>query len=547
MASPQREADLSAPGAEEASAEMSTLNGEADAPGTEEDGFYEGLQRTDSGRRETFGRAALSVMVWALVFAAGLFLYWRHVNTDEAVRDLGAKAKAQLAKDNPQNLTKAADLLQQAYALKASDPYVLSALGLADAELWVEYGEAGRQADAVKYTDAAAKAKAQKAERYAARGLILVGQGKAAGAEKVLVGVVNEGGMGSPIFGSLGIAQRAEGKIKDARDAFSRALQSEWTDPRYAYWSARTYFDDGDYANAGTFIKKALDANPDHLRTRVLKTRVAIAQGKVTEDARSALKDVLSRPADQLSPRLKALALTARSELLRYQRKPADAVKAADQAIAADGNLADAHLAKGLALADLKQGSAFAEIQKGLDAFPYAPRAYHQAAVTLLDDGQANQALKVMNLWGSKLEKDADYLIAYGNLLVKKGDSDGAMKRYQAAVKLNPDAAEAYYRMGVIDQQAKDYGKAVDMFNKAVQARETYPEVYEAMGWIYMTQGHPNDAVPQFAQALKYYHALNASRRKMNDLRRAVAKSLQHHHKRSWVRPWLKESRDLIR
>ena len=507
MASPQREADLSAPGAEEASAQMSALNGGADAPGTEDEGYYEGLQRTDSGTRETAGRAAFSVLVWAVVFAGGLFLYWHHVNTEEAVRDLGAKAKAQIAKDNPKNLAQAADLLKQAHGLDGSDPYVLSALGLADAELWVEYGEPGRKADAVKFTDDAAKAKAQKAERYGARGLILLGQGKAADAEKVLVGVVNKGGMGAPIFGSLGIVQRAEGKATDARDAFSRAQQSEWTDPRYAYWSARTYFDDGDYTNALTFAKKALDANPDHLRTKVLRTRIAIAQGKVTEDARSALKDVLSRPADQLSPRLKALALTARSELLRYQRNPAAAVKAADQALAADGNLADAHLAKGLALADLKKGSAFAEVQKGLDAFPYAPRAYHQAAVTLLGDGQADQALKVMNLWGSKLAKDADYLIAYGNLLVKKGDSDGAMQRYQAAVKLNPDAAEAYYRMGVIDQGNKDYGKAVDMFNKAVQARETYPEVYEAMGWIYMTQGHPNDAVPQFAQALKYYHA----------------------------------------
>ena len=538
MASPQREAET----ATEETAEVPLKNG---AEGGELPDFEVSHQRTEMAR-ESFGKAFVQVLLATVLLGGGLYLYWNHVQTQEEVRSIAKKAKERALRDNYLDLVEARKLFDEALALDSNHEYVVAASGLLEARMALDHGLMDHKSKAESFIGQAEEMGSEKGETFGGRGLLLVLDGKYEEAEKRMNDLITKGGRAAPIFDALGQAQMRLGKLKEARTAFRNGAESEWKNPRYNAQVAWLYFIDEDLRNADSYVKKALDTNPEHLYSKVLRARVNIARAEGTREAKEMVEDVLGRPETELSPRIKALALVARAELLLFERKFKKAISAADESLGAF-ETPGAHLAKGLALAATKQASAMAELKKGLEMFPYQPRAYHQGARALLEAGRSDDALSLMNAWGEKLEKDDRFYIAYGNLLLAKGDKEKAKAQYEKALEIDRGNAEAYYRLGAMMREAKDYDKAIDYFNKAVAARENYPEVYEAMGWIYMDQGHYNDALPLFAQALTYYKGQHADRKQMLALIKDVAAALKKARKKSWVQPWLKESKDLIR
>ncbi len=362
--------------------------------------------------------------------------------------------------------------------------------------------------------------------------------------------IVNKGGRGPAIFEALGLSQRHQGKLSDARKSLRAAADAEWRNPRYNAYTAEIYLQDNELQNAKSYVKKALDANPNHILGLLLEARVNIARGEDVKTAKDNIDDVLSRPDGELNDYLKAYAKATQAEFFIFDRKYKQAVAAAEEALALAPNLPVANFAKGIALAHTGNATALPALQKAFEVYPYAPRAYHQAALALIDQNRADEAMQVMQLWGKNVAKDAAYYIAYGNLLLRKGDENtkAAVEKYQQALKEDPEAEEAYYRLGRIHQKAKEYDKAVDNYNKAVEIREHYAEVYEAMGWLYSDQGHFNDALPLFAKALTYYKEQRVPRTKLNALRKKVGKALKANRRyRSYYKPWMKESKALIR
>lgn len=543
MASPQKGQESSTHGSADA-----VINGSIGAQTSGDDDF-EGFVRTRPEKRESFSKALLQVTMVTLVLGGGLYLYWGQVQIDEEVRAIATEAKALMLRDSATDLFAAETKFKQARELDSDHPYVVAALALLNAQLWFDYGLADRRKESETLTRLVEEWDVEKAERYGARGLIDLGENKHAEVEAYLVEVTNRSGGAPAIYASLGLAQRGLGKMAAARKSLLRAAESEWRNPRHNSWIAQLYFDDGQLRNATKFVKKALDANPDHLLTLVLDARVRIARGEGLKEAQERLDDVLGRGDGALTPRVHALALVGQCELALFDRKFKLAATRAGEAIAAL-DMPEGHLCKGIAVLGNKpkNPAAFEEIQKGLEMFAFAPRAYHDSAKALLAANRTDESLKIMNLWGEKVPKDAAYYLAFANLLLETGATQEAVKNYEEAIKNDPRAAEALFRLGSISQAANEFDKAIDFYNKAVSAHEAYPEVYEAMGWLYGEQGHWNDALPLFAQALTYFKAKRTDRKKMNKLRNDVGDALGKNRKyRRYKRPWLSESKALIR
>src|SRR5262249_41410886 len=136
--------------------------------------------------------------------------------------------------------------------------------------------------------------------------------------------VIERGGGGSRIFISLGKSLRAQGKLEEARRAFKAAFDADWRNPRDAAAVAGSYLEDGDYANAAQYYKKALDSNSEHAVSRVGMARTIVRQDadQPMDDhkkddlakATQVLEAVLKEPAN-MTPNVKARTLVARSEL----------------------------------------------------------------------------------------------------------------------------------------------------------------------------------------------------------------------------------------
>jgi tetratricopeptide (TPR) repeat protein len=547
MASPQRKPEPAASNKEESTdASQPNAAGGPD-PQPDDGGYYEGLQVTAPEKKDGAGKAFLHVFLATAILGGGLFLYWQKVQRDEEVHNRAAEARGTYLRDNFRDLQDADRLLTEALELDDRHGFSLATRGLINGYLWLDHGLADRRSVSESFTAQAEERGARIQERYAARALILLGSGNAVEAERMLVDdVINEGGSGPAIFGALGLSQRAQGKLTDARSALQRAAEAERRSPRFNHWIAQMYFDGEEHGNAATFVERALDVNPDHVLTLVLRSRNQIARGDGLKQASETLEEILGRGDREVSPRVRALALVGQSEHRRFERNFQESLTLADQALEVMA-LPEAHLARGFALAGLRQDGALDAIRAGLDGFQYAPRAYHQAARILLAGQRPDDALEVMNLWGERLPRNADYHIAFGNLLVEKRDNEEAKSHYEQAIALNPRASEAHYRLGTLAVAADDVQAAIDHFNEAVRIRERYPEVYEAMGWIYMEQRHFADSLRQFVHAINYYQAQNADRQQLNRLRRDVGAALNRHRQRRMAQMWLTESRELIR
>jgi len=514
------------------------------------DGYVEGFQRTERQEKEGAFKSILQVLVATALFGGGLFLYWQHVQNQEQVRDLAGKAKEAMLRDNPIDLANSQKYLDEALDRDGSDSYSVVSKALLNARLFAQFNIESAKTAAERFTQQAEDADLQKQERYGARALLDVKAGKYAEVETRLVALINEGGRGPSIFEALARAQMQLGKSTEARKSLRSAAESEWRNPRYNALTSELYLLDDDLTNAKNFAKKALDANPNHIFSLLLEARVAIARDEETKKAKENLADVLGRPEAEMNPALSAYAHMVQAEFYLYDRKYNKAITEAESAIGLDATLSGAYLAKGLALAHSGSADSLATLQKGFELYPFSPRNYHLAALALLEAKHADEALAVMNQWGEKVAKDANYHVAFGNLLLSKGEENTpeALKHFDDAIKDDPNAAEAYYQMARISQKAKDYEKAVDLYNKAVGIREQYAEVYEGMGWLYAQQGHFNDAIPLFAKALTYYKASHRPRKQLNELRNDVGAALKKDRKfRGYVKPWMSESKDLIR
>src|SRR5262249_9034493 len=80
--------------------------------------------------------------------------------------------------------------------------------------------------------------------------------------------------------------------------------------------------------------------------------------------------------------------------------------------------------------------------------------------------------------------KYAGARVNLGNMLLDKGDLDGAEANYRAALAIDPDAAGTYYNMGLVHDRRCDLATAEDWYRKSLVVnpkQEYYREVLDGV------------------------------------------------------------------
>ncbi len=515
--------------------------------------YYEGMKVTPPDKREQLPKALIHVGIAVVVLGAALFFYLKKVERDEHVHELAVEARSLYQRDNYRDLQRADSLLEEALDLNRRHEFSIATRGLINSYIWHDHGVEEKRALAEEFTQLAADRQAHLQERYGAAGILLLGTGNAVEAERLLIeDVINEGGTGPAIHGTLGVAQRLLGKTSEARGAFTRASELARRTPRFHYWVAQMYFDGEQFGSASNFIERALDINPDHIHTLILRSRNDIAQGQDLERAHETLTQILERSDRELSPRAKALAIVGLAEHHNAEERREETIATADEALQIISDLPEARIIRGIAMLETDFDAAITEMREGFDAFPYVPRAYHHAAKALNESEMHDEAVAIMDLWGQNVTRTADYYLAYGNIMLDQEKVEEATAHYERAVEIRPRTAEAHYHLGLIAMANEDLGAerietAVEHFEQALRARDRYPEVYETIGWIYMEQRSFGDALRQFVQAITFYQETGADSEQLNELREEVGRALMQMRQRRIARAWLDESEALVR
>lgn len=501
----------------------------------------------DWQNRESPAKALVQIAVAAVLLAGAVGLYWKRAQTRKQVYELDKAGRELMLRDNPKDLVAAREKLAQALALDASDPFAVSSTALIDVLLWGTYGlpaEKPAADQAVAQTEAI---NAPIEEHFAAVGLYKLKNGEVEPAATYLEGVIKKGGAPGGIANAMGLARRAQGKLDEARAFLKKGSDLGWRNPRFGDDLADSYLADGDPINAQAFFAKALEANSEHLRSRIGLDRARIARGielnKVTAD----LDELQAKPAAELTPTLAAMAFTARAEQRRNEQKLDEALKLADQAIAADPSYPWGYAVKGSTLAWKNAPGVAEAYEKAIALDPHVGFFYFDAARSLARAKNAAKAEGFMASYAKALKVDDRYHLTYGDLLRELGNLDKAQAEYGEALKLNGLNARAHFALGEVLLAKSELPKAQGEFEKALAAQHNFPDAQVELGNIKFQQKSYEDALQEFAKALVQMKTANVDRAQMNGLLDEVNGRLVKANQKGLAKAWVEQGKQLVR
>lgn len=104
------------------------------------------------------------------------------------------------------------------------------------------------------------------------------------------------------------------------------------------------------------------------------------------------------------------------------------------------------------------------------------------------------------------IEFERNYLV-YGSVFFQRGYMDQALAAFQIAFRDDPSSAEALYGIGSVYLDQQQTAKARDCFERALKLRASYPDTsansWNNLGLLAAREGHPDDAIRCFQEALK--------------------------------------------
>jgi tetratricopeptide (TPR) repeat protein len=513
------------------------------------------------GGRAAQWRAAALKCATAVVLAASAYIAYSHrVTMGDRVEDIvsGARgpdgvrsggARAEMAKDTPPALFAAEKLFDSALEVHARNAYALAALADVETQL-VDMGVADRAARAAELRARAETRDIALPERFEAHALALLQEGKAAECETYLRGILARypHSSGAPrLNDALGHALRAQGKVREGREAFRKASAAA-REPRFAADLGEALLEDGNEVEALAAFDRALQQNPSHPRARIGKARALVAlaaegRGDLAT-ARALLDGLAAAPDPETTPLLRARALAVRAGARLAGGDAAGAAVDAQAALALAPHLSSALKARALAaLSGSDHSGAEADLRAAIAADPYDSSNYVEGADGLIAAGDTAAAARILDAAATTLPRSGRLYLARARIDEKKGDVVAAQALLDQALRLDPSSAASYLLEGRIAEARRDFKGAAQAYARAAQLRDDLPEPYRRMGSLYLATKQVTEAVRVFNEALARYRATHAPQGVLEAFYQDVHASLGKAGERKLAAEWLKSAR----
>lgn len=503
------------------------------------------LSKNGWEKRETIGRFVRDIAIVAVICGVGFAWYKKKVEDDMAAHELATKASTLIAKDNPADLEQASELLKQALGIRPKHGYSIASLAEIHALLHVGHrGGDSHKSEARELLARAEQYAPNLPQTYSTKALLLLADGKAKEAEEFLTeNVIKKDAGDARIFAALSSAQRAQGKLADARRSAKAAADSDWRNPRFAQLVGEGYLEEGDATNALIYYSKGLASNSEHIGNQLGKARAQIRRGDGLKEASDMIEKALGA---KVSARLKATALVAKAEHELYEQKVDEALATAAQAAQADSAYAWAYSvqASGKARKGDVAGAA-ADYDKAIQADGFIAAFYFDAALTMAAAEDGARATGYLDRF--TLKKDDRFFIVYGNVLRGLGRLDEAIAKYDEAIGENELNGEAYVSKGAILIAQNKLDEADDALNRAIRAQEFFPEAFLQRGHLLFAKKDYEGGVQEYAQALTQWKQARASREQLAAVIDDVKERLVKDRQREMAKAWETEATAMIR
>ncbi|MBI3179344.1 MAG: tetratricopeptide repeat protein [Deltaproteobacteria bacterium] len=447
--------------------------------------------RTEVASVESGSRAVRQIVIGLVVggIAVGAYAWWAH--RAHAANVKAVEAHQLVHNGDAPSLRAAEAKYLEALELQGANKHALSGLAETYALLWVDHGFADDKAKALEFLEEARDADIEKAERFAAEMLVAYGEGRYPDVEQIATTVIDKKrAVSEKLYFPRGLAQRAIGDIHGGRDNLRRAFDLKGDAPQYATALGDAYEEDNDSRNSTFYWNLAASRNAAYVKAAARNLLGRSRKGEPLGALMTDLARLEQLPAEQVGARDRAAILMAKSVLLLRAGDGKGALTAAEEAITAGGESAPLLLARGWAQLSLgKAGAGLADLEAARGKAPGALRYLYALVDAYNENGRFPEALKLLDSVAGDLANDADYYVVLGNTQRDKGDFAKAGEAYDKAFQIEPEQPDALLGRGVLAGRQKNYGEASEWLSKAVNRRAKFPEVYEAVGLIYLEQG----------------------------------------------------------
>lgn len=121
-----------------------------------------------------------------------------------------------------------------------------------------------------------------------------------------------------------------------------------------------------------------------------------------------------------------------------------------------------------------------------------------------------------MNLEAGKLYNE-------GNGLLKAGNYNGAIEKYNSALQIEKDY-RIYYQKGVAQKKIRKLEDAIKTFDECIKLKSDFSGGYNALGGVYFQMGDYTSAISNFEKVLTFSKKANVQQKVKKNLSLAYSK-----------------------
>jgi len=261
---------------------------------------------------------------------------------------------------------------------------------------------------------------------------------------------------------NLGKALLAKGNTQAAKIQFEESIkiQPDYLLPRISL--AQVYLQNQEFAKVVQMSQEVLALDTTNLPARLLRSRALIGMGEMKQ-ARTELQQTSIQFPEMPEARLQIAALDLEEKNF----------KSAEESFR----------------------SLYGKYQD--------PRAFMGLIETMVRQGDAVQALKVLREEIAKNPDRLDYRIALANISVVTNDYQTAIGEYKKVLEKDPRSSDVWLRLGETYRRIGDTKSAADGYKKAQEFAPTNVVPFIQLAVLYDTAGQKAEARPLYEQILR--------------------------------------------
>ena len=512
-----------------------------------------GFRTEDESQLNTPAKAIGQVILAAAVLGAALAGYIWKANLDHTAKTLAVEAIPLVAMGDIESLREAESKYNEILEISSSNAHAIAGQAYLQALLWIDHGVDGAKEKALDFTEQATADDIQLGDRYAAEVLVAYGSEDFSLAEKIVEEVATKGGVSEKLNWGLGLTLEKTGKVKLARENYRKAHDLKSKVPHYAVSLGDNYDAENDKFNAALYWAKAQASNSTYVPAAARELLVRIRKGNPKPKIEEDLKRLQNMSAELLGNLDKAAIFETAAALAYREGDGPATVKNAQQGLqlAPDDSrltlleaLGMLHGAEGEKAAETKK-TALTKIKSLYTKNPQGTRYLHAVIDSHLDHGFYDEGIEFVKTLKEPLLKSAAIQTKLGNAHRLKKDFANAKVAFDAALKARKDFPDALLGQAISFWNQRKYDDARSWFEKAVNAKTKFAEVYENIGLMFLEQGAPRDANTQLEEADRQYRAQGKGKRELSSFYNKVITAFEARRQSTIARAWKKRLADL--